>query len=412
MSTHNGESSLTSDKRENLRQLGWPVAVSGARVLLGLIAIMAFAFALWSGFAAFVQSTTAVTDAEIISQQENIVFGRADNWARLFEVTYRYRAADDPNPTTASHNVDPEVFERLRVGDAVRVHYSRYAMLRNIEGMGSYIEGTSAISRLNHGFSNRDLLLFSALLLFALAGLGAFALGSRVLGLLSLMLLGIFSPDTMLAFFALVVFPMLFWASRKKPAQGYGWLLVAASAGAMAVTCWRVPRPEPLPDGPQGSTRALVNRVKLVTNIWDVSSPGAASGRGRSGQNIRTPFYLLDLQFKPEGKVAPFHAVDRIDISGLPGLQKGTFVEVIYSLSDPHAAQVAGASRTFSHAIFTYIAFLTFCSTAVITFVAIPVLGLVKSMWRKLALPQVHQHPILFSTITDKSNPERRAAKD
>ena len=142
------------------------------------MAILVFASALWLGFSAYVQSTTVPADGEIIQKQEIIEFGRADNWSREFEITFRYRAGGDANWTTASHNVNRTTYEHLNVGTSVGVHYSRYGLLRQIPGTGSYIEGTSAISRLPHGLSTQDLLLFGALLLFALTRLGALARAS------------------------------------------------------------------------------------------------------------------------------------------------------------------------------------------------------------------------------------------
>ena len=67
------------------------------------------------------------------------------------------------------------------------------------------------------------------------------------------------------------------------------------------------------PSGRQESTPAVVNRLKRGPDIWDVSSPGSGSVRGRSGQKILTPFYFVDLQFTPAGEVRPVHAVDRVD---------------------------------------------------------------------------------------------------
>lgn len=347
---------------------------SARKLLLGFLLVLAIAPAFWLLLTAFAESTSLVTTGTVSGKRELILMGRGDSWIRLFEVSYTYHPADAPYAQTASHNVALDFYDRVKVGTRVRVHYSPWLIVRLMEGTGSYIEGAPANTRLRYGpFTIRDFAEIGGFFLAALLGLIAYKTSTRFLGVVAALIAAAAFPMVLLVAAALLVLPGLFWAWRKHPDEGFGSLLLVFVIATCAIPYWRVPHPQPLPPGPQVNTTAIVRNMKVVTRIWTTGQPSTPS-RSSSGQTISRPFYMLDLEFTPPGSSEPVHAVDKVDIISVPGLQQGETVPIVYSAADARAAQLVGATRTYDRSAFNEMMEITFGVAIIVAFVAIPVL--------------------------------------
>ncbi|HEV3060773.1 MAG TPA: hypothetical protein VGY48_21185, partial [Vicinamibacterales bacterium] len=285
----------------------------------------------------------------------------------------RYQPSGEPYSQLASHNVDLALYDHLRVGETIRVRYSPSKLIRLTTGVGSYIEGSSALARLRYGpIRARDLAEPGAAVVGVLLGLLALKVRSKAVGVLAWLLVGAAFPVVLLVGSGLFLIPQLFWASRRRPGNRYGWLLLGLIAATIAITFWRVPHPDPMPAAPQLAATAVVRELKIVNRIWAGSDDSPTHGDG--GQPVGRPFYMLDLEFTPAGERDPVHAVDRIDIGSVPGLRRGGQVSISYSSTDPRAARVAGASRTYDRSAWLYLMSLTFGAAAIATFVIAPIL--------------------------------------
>src|SRR5437773_3658881 len=114
------------------------------RVIVTLIVITAVAVLPWAIMTAYMNSADIVVDGKVTEKREAFVMPGSDSWNHIFEVTYQYQPLDSPYPQTAGHPVDPSLYHRLRVGSAVQVRYSPSRLLRPMEGVGSFLAGSSA----------------------------------------------------------------------------------------------------------------------------------------------------------------------------------------------------------------------------------------------------------------------------
>lgn len=360
-----------------------PTADEGLTVLLQLLAIPLFLVVLWAGMNLFADANNLVATGIVTAKQEKILFS-GDEWHRDFEVSYRYQPSGVDSSETGSSSLSQNLYERLPLGASVRIHYSPFKLLRLVQGIGAYVEGTSWSSRLPGGaWQARDWGEGVAILGGLLLGWFAYRRRSVALGVCAVLAFGAAYPLILLIAGALLVFPFLFWAWHKHPGHGYGWMLLGGIAVSVALTYWRVPRPEPLPAGPSQTGTAVIRQVKTVKRIW--STGRSAPNRGGSvGQTLSHPFYMVDLEFTPLGSADPVHAVDKIDEVSASSMSKGQSVAIVYPITNPRQAQLVGATRAFSQPIFRELIWPTLIGTVLVTFVAIPVFNGFDCLFRRL----------------------------
>jgi hypothetical protein len=166
-----------------------------------------------------------------------------------------------------------------------------------------------------------------------------------------------------------------------------------------AIVAWRIPQPTPAPSGAVREATAIVRHVRLVDEIWTDADerPGPSEG----GQPINRPFQMLDLEFTPEGAAEPIHVLDRIDLGGVPSIETGARVPVVYQVSDPAIAHIIGATRDFPRHALVYLLALTYGLGAVITFLLIPAVHALEKRFRASA----------FGTILTQVENVRRSAR-
>ncbi len=341
------------------------------KFVTGLVVITFLIVVPWIVSAQYMKAAGVVVTGKVIAKREAILLPGGDTFRRVFEITYEYRALDASYPVTVVQRVDQAFYRSLNVGSSVRVRYSPSGLLRSFAGVGIYLEDASISSRLRYGPPDeQDLAMDVALGTALLFGLIAGGRRSKVFGVIAAVIALTCFPSVLLAACAFVLFPALFWASRRSPGKGYGLALLTIVALSIAVIYWRVPHASPLPSGPLRTGTAVVRQLRTVNEIW--SNAWETSGR-TSGENIHTPFEMADLEFTPEGGSEPIHALDRVDVKSVPGLHEGSVVPIQYSAANPDSARIAGATRDFAKETTVYLLSLAYGMGAVVTFVFVPI---------------------------------------
>jgi len=319
------------------------------RFIFWAATVVVLAVAPWAIATAYVTSSGMVADGVVTAKREAILFSEGDAWERIREVTYRYKPLDEPYERTESQQVNDALFMRLRVGSPVRVRYSPWRPLRFVKNWGSFLDGSSAVARLGFGLeAARDLAAVLAVLFAGFLGWLAYRARSKALGVVAAFIAGAAFPVVLLAVVALLGVPVLFLASRRKPGEGYGLLLLALIIASAAVVYWRIPRPSRLPPGPVRSTMAVASQVHSINEIW-TSMPNK-NGGDAGGQQIGQTFQAVDLEFTPEGSLDSMHAVDFVDTGSVPGLRQGSLVRINYSAAEPRTIEIPGATSIYVQA--------------------------------------------------------------
>jgi hypothetical protein len=328
----------------------------GLRAILVLLAgCVVFGVSLWAIPTAYVQAAGVVVPGTVTDRRERIDLPGGDSWRHVFEVTFRYRPRDAEAPRTATHLVDAAMFDRVRVGDVVSVRYSPWAPLRATRGVGAVLADSSPWSRLPVGpetlrFAAELTLIGVAMLL----GLAAYGRGSRPLEIVAWCVGATVAAGV--PPFGWFVYALLFGVWRRRPGQGFGWMLLAVALLSAGLLYWRVPRPTPLPSGPRGTALATVRHAESSREIW--SSVGRDGEAG--AERVRQPFQTVDLAFTPAGAREPVHAFDRVDSGSVAGLRDGAAVPIVYSIADPRVARIAGGTRTYARAAFVFVLEVTY----------------------------------------------------
>ena len=342
-----------------------PVAIFFAAAPVALVVL------LWLTPTIYMSAAGIEVPGRVIEKQERIVMPGGDSWKRVFEVTYQYRPLDSPYPQTSGHRIDAALYHRLHVGSLVVIRYSPSRFVRYMEGVGSFVVGSSRLSRLPYGPPDtRDTAEFAGALVAVLIGVGAYRRKSKLLGVVAAVVLGACIPVLLLVSSGLFLLPILYWGWRGNPEKGYGWALLGTIVLCAAVVSWRVPQPTPMSPDTVRAT-AIVRQIKLVDQIWTSDREGHPDATG--GQPIRAPFQMLELEFAPPGASEPIHVVDRIDRDSLPALREGAAVPIEYSVNDPQLARVAGGSRNYARRAEMYLLGLTYGFGAALTFIVFPV---------------------------------------
>lgn len=371
--------------------MGGDIGKTLRRAVGAVAAIVALAVSFWLATTLYVSRAGIEVTGLITDKKERIVMPGGDSWKRVYEVTYQYRPLDSPYLQTSGHRVDAVFYHRLRVGSPVAIRYSPSGLVRHMEGVGSFVVGSTALSRLPYGPpDSRDTAEIAGVLVAGLIGVVAYRRRSGLLGIVAAVVLGACIPVLLLAASGLFLLPMLYWGWRDNPGKGYGWALLGTIVLCAAVVSWRVPQPGAMPPHALRTT-GIVRQIKLVNQIWTTDMEGHPDSEG--GQPIGTPFQMLELELAPRGAREPVHVVDRIDLNSVPGLHVGEVVPVEYSASDPLIARVAGASRNYARHAETYLLGLTFGFAAALTFIVFPVARAVRRFARSSPMLRALRDP-------------------
>jgi hypothetical protein len=351
-------------------------------VIITLLAIVAAAVSPWAIAMAYMQISGQVVEGKVTGKREAILMPGGDSWDHLFEITYTYQPFDSGYPETAKHRVDPTLYRGTPVGSAVQVRYSPLRMLRPVVGMGSFLDESSLLSRLGIDlFTAPRLIVIAIISMGWLIAMFAYSKKSVFLGLLAAWVAAIPAPLLFLAITAFIVFPGLVLAWRASKKTGYGLLLLASIPFSAVAVYLQIPQPTQIPPDLQRHATATVRQVRAVNEIWTNYGKGAEDA---GGQGIRQPFQMVDLEFRPDGASDAVHALDRIDLHSVRGLQEGTTVQIAYSIADPDAASISGGTRSYVRLTWMYLLGLTYGIAGILAFVLLPSLALMDRFFHSL----------------------------
>ena len=372
------------------------------RAVAGFIFVFALAIVPWITMSAYMKSAGIVVAGRVLDKRETFSLPGGDTWKHVFEITCEYRTLDSPYPETFMQRVDSPFYHSLHAGSPVRVRYSPSRLLRSFAGMGIYLEDSSILSRLHDGPPDRrDIAMAGALIVAAIVGLVGYLAKKKALGVIAAVIAGVCFPMALFAASGLLLFPGLFWASRRNPGKGYGWALFTTVALSVGVTYWRVPRSSPLPADSIRNGTATVQQVRVADELW--SNAWETYGR-RAGENICEPFQMVELVFTPEGASEPIHVLDRIDMNSVAGLRDGSSVPIQYSAIDPDSTRIVGASRNYARQATTYLFCLVYGTGAVVTFVFIPAAHGLRKLFQASPVVQTFTDPSAAITRLRKMN--------
>ena len=268
--------------------------------MLGLLLIAAFVIGLYYYATVQVDRRGVVASGEVVRKKEYMrVRGRS--WSRHLELAVRYVAEPSSGPTLSDIAVDEATFDRFRVGFPVSVCYPPASWLTRLDLAGARLVDQPARTGTRR------------------------VLGPLFRGELPL-------AATVLLEFALIVL----WRRTRS------WLAaMGAAVTALAIfTLVYAPHIPPAPTGPLGRARALVRDVNRVTEL--------GPRREEVPSKAFAGYQLVQLAFVPQAVGDSVVAMDAIDDGSVPGLAPGARVAITYSLTDPRAARVDGARRTFA----------------------------------------------------------------
>jgi hypothetical protein len=333
-------------------------------VVVTLALLLLIAVGPWMLLGYSLEMFGVLTDGEIVDRRESVVIS-ADHWRYDLIVTYRYRLADSPEQVTASQPVGRDLFDRLRIGSRVKVRYSRWELLRSFGSAGVSLVDAPWYSRLPNESDGGRWLLDMALCAAVLAlWYVAYRRKSRPLTMVAITAAASVGAGVLL--FGFLIFPLLLLMCWRRPASGYGWVLLASIALCAVMLVVRIPWPPPLPPGELVSAPAVVRQVHAVERVWGT--------KRMPGQQLHQPFQILDLEFVPRGSSATVHAIDLIDQGSVPGLDRGAMVTVVYPAARPHSARVLGARRHYAWDLLFYVLILSYGIGAALLVVGWPIM--------------------------------------
>lgn len=273
---------------------------STLRLVFGLI-VFGLLLAPVVGLPLWVEVGNQSAAGEVVGKREEIDVRRA-TWSRQLFLDVRYTPADSGLAEQATIAVDPELYDRMRVGAPTTVHYLPRADLRWLGALaGARLEGQPPYGQLR-AMVGPDGVAW-------VAGIGVW------LALLA-----------------------IWWRWRS------GWLALILLLGLLGAAMYTVSDwPAPAPPGPQLQAQATVRDTHLIDRL-------SFGRRRRSSLNNEAtqPYRVVELQFTPEGRADPVVAVDLVDEGSVPGLENGGTLPIRYSVANPRWAQIEGAQRTYA----------------------------------------------------------------
>jgi len=380
------------------------------KYLAGLMFFVALAIVPWVLTSAYMKSAGVLVNGSVIEKRETFLLPGGDTAKHIFEITYEYRPLDSLYAETVVQRVDSTFYRSLRTGSSVRVRYSPSRLLRTFGGMGLYLEDASILSRLRSGPPDQqDIEMAAALVVAAIFVLIAYRSRSKVIGVIGAVIAGVCFPMTLIAACGVLLFPALFWASRRHPGKGYVWALIVTIISSAGVAYWRVPRSSSLPPDAIANANATVRQVRVADELW--SDTWEDYGR-RAGEHILQPFQMVELEFTPEGTSEPIRALDRIDLNSVAQLREGSLVRIQYSVLEPDSVRIVGASRKYPRQAVSYLFCLMYGAGGVIVFVFIPLANGVKKLFRLSPVLRAFVDPNAAIARLGQTNNWSRLPKD
>ena len=238
----------------------------------------------------------------VVTARHERILVRAGVWNRLLEVEARTASSPITNDEGAAERgaliaVEPELYDKLRVGDTVELRYVALTILNGLP---------------NNGFAR-----FSAQPPLGTLIASARPLLPYVLGV-ALWLVLLFS-----------------WAKWRSDWIAALLFILMVGGGLYIGSGW----PPPAPGGPREATIATVRDMHRVDRVW--------GGRRTEAEDAVQPYDIVELEFVPSGASGPVVAVDLVDANSVPGLAKGARLPIHYSVEQHRWAQLDAAARTY-----------------------------------------------------------------
>ncbi|MCU1325052.1 MAG: hypothetical protein JWN34_422 [Bryobacterales bacterium] len=232
------------------------------------------------------------------------------SWTRTAEVTFRYEPPDGAGDQFYKATPGLGVYDALRVGDVVKLHY-----LRRVDVPA--VPGATVLHQLH------------ALPMVRLADQRTFSNVQRSLS---------GTTGSMIGLAAGIIVGLVILKKSGSPA--FKWALGAAvAAGLLLAFFYDFPRPTP---EPMASVRRSQARVKSIDHINKVFA-----GTHARGMFAEQPADVVALEFVPAGRAEPVVAVDLIDSGSVAGLKETAPVVVTYEAGNPRIAHIDSGARTF-----------------------------------------------------------------
>ena len=276
---------------------------------LGFILVALLFGGLYLGPSLYLDFNGIDSTATVVDKEERIDRGRRSSsldWWRRLDVVVEYQPAEQSLPHRSSIRVDEGTYDRLQVGDTVRIRYQPEQWMRDFILL-------SPQARLEH---QSTLQLFEPLL----------------------------SPQGRVALLGGLLLVLLVLAGRARTRPGRAVFFALAALAGAALLLFQV-RPAALFDtgGPRVSATATVRAVASITDR-PASRRGRRSGSGPNMRKMAQPIERVQLDVGEGGSTVL--AVDDIDARSVPGLAVGSRVAVMYPPDRPREARNVDATRT------------------------------------------------------------------
>jgi len=310
--------------------------------LLQLVVFMLLV-GMWVAPSVYLDTRGIVGPGTVVEKHEDIDrYRRSLSWGRRLNILVEYQPPEQDAPSRAAISVDEATYDRLQIGDTVRVRYQPTQWLRDFLLLNLQ-------ARLEHQSTLTTVLLFvdSTLLL-------------AIFGLLLLFLIG-----------AAI--------KARSPSMRVAVITVAVlDLGAVALLAmWPTIRSDQ--GGERSTAMATVRNVERFTKR--PASPGRRRGaRLSASRELWGPFDRVQLEVESGGRTVV--AVDDIDADSVPGLAVGAQVAVAYPQQNPREARIVDATRR--HVLLNLLGFIVVPTLYIGVLLAIALLLLVaRRAWRR-----------------------------
>ena len=238
----------------------------------------------------------------VVTARHERILVRAGVWNRQLEIEARSASSLTTNDEAATERgaliaVEPELYDKLRVGDTVELRYVALSVLNGLP---------------NNSFAR----------LTAQPPLGTLTASARPL-----------LPYVLSAVLWLVL--LFLWAKWRSDWIAALLFILMVGGGLYIGSGW----PPPAPGGPRAAAIATVRDMHRVDRVW--------GGRRTEAEDAVQPYDIVELEFVPSGASGPVVAVDLVDANSVPGLAKGARLPIHYSVEQHRWAQLDAAARTF-----------------------------------------------------------------
>lgn len=339
---------------------------AGRTVVRVLIVLVAVVLAPWAllGFHLDVFGEPAVG---VVTGKHEAITLQTDSWRRDWRVEYRYRVRETGEDLDVSQSVGADLYAQLAVGERVPMRYSPWSLLRSLGSAGCTLAAAPWTSRLPR-WSDQAQFLGEIGLVGGAVWLAYVAWRRRSwpLGLVAITAVATVGAGVLL--FGFLIFPLLLLAWWRRPGRGLGTVLLVSVLLSTLILAWRVPWPPAEPAAPHASAPAVVRQVHEVHRVWGTAR--------QSGQLVRRPFALVDLEFTPPGAREPLHALDTVDLGSVPDLAIGATLPVVYSTAEPRQARLQAGTRGYARDLLNYVLLLSFGTGAALLLVGYPLVRL------------------------------------